>query len=203
MDDFQGDLMKRTFAVFVCLILIASFAAAQDFQRFELFGGYRLLNQGIDPNLKSVGLDRITNHGWQTSFTVNTHKSLGLVADFSGAYSHPEISGTQVADMSTYTFMFGPRFVPVRGKVAPFGQFLLGAAHTKLSDTLGAGVSDTRNGFAMRAGGGLDISLNKFVASRTEIGWEHTRFDLTAISAGNNSQNHFHFSTGIVLRFGK
>jgi hypothetical protein len=194
--------MKRILAIGFCVVLLAGLAVGQDFQRFELFGGYRLLNQGIDPNLKVVGLDRITNHGWQTSFTANASKHFGIVADFTGAYSHPEFDGL-TANMSTYTFLFGPRIVPVRTKsVAPFAQFLLGGAHTKLGDIAGTGVDETRNGFAMRAGGGMDITLHKFIASRTEIGWEHTRFDLTDITANNNSQNHFHFSTGVVLRFG-
>jgi hypothetical protein len=203
MDDFKESLMKRIVAVIFCLTLIVSLAGAQDFQRFELFGGYRLLNQGIDPNLKAVGLDRITNHGWQTSFTANANKTFGIVADFTGAYSSPEIAGVKVADMSTYTFLFGPRLVPVRGKVQPFAQFLLGGAHTKLGNVGGLGVDESRNAFAMRAGGGLDITLHKAIASRTEIGWEHTRFDLTDLNPDNSSQNHFHFSTGIVVRFGR
>lgn len=195
--------MKRIFALGLCVLLLAGLAVGQDFQRFELFGGYRLLNQGIDPNLKPVGLDRITNHGWQTSFTANASKHLGIVADFTGAYSSPEIAGVKLADMSTYSFLFGPRLVASRGKLQPWGQFLLGGAHTKLGNLAGSGVDETRNAFAMRAGGGFDITLHKVVASRTEIGWEHTRFDLTELNPDNHSQNHFHFSTGIVLRFGK
>lgn len=193
--------MKRFILAIFCLTMFAAMASAQDFQRFEAFGGYSLLNQGIDPALAPVGLSRINAHGFEAAFTANPTNKFGLVADFTSGFSTMSAAGVNIGNLNTYTYLFGPRFTPVRGKVVtPWMEFLVGAAHGSFSDNLGLDVSGSQNAFAFRTGGGLDLKLTRTIASRTEVGWENTRFDLTD---SNHSQNHFHFATGIAFKFGK
>jgi hypothetical protein len=88
------------------------------------------------------------------------------------------------------SIMFGPRVSVPIGRVTPFAHALFGAGH--ISDSRGATNSDTA--FVTAIGGGLDFKLIKGLAWRFQGDELHTRFF-------GSSQDHFRFSTGIVLRF--
>jgi outer membrane immunogenic protein len=83
--------------------------------------------------------------------------------------------------------------------VAPFGQLLVGVAHTSggLSpDQIGLGSA---TGFASTIGGGLDANLSPRFALRLV----QADYYPTLLRNGyNDRQNNLRLSAGIVIRFG-
>ncbi|HEV3420365.1 MAG TPA: hypothetical protein VG075_08670 [Candidatus Acidoferrum sp.] len=131
----------RNFVLLALVLGLVSFsAAAQDYPKVELFGGYEFTH-----------LERNVNaNGWNTSITGNWTSWLGGKADFSGVYKSGE---------NLYTFMFGPVFALRKARtVTPFANLLVGSYY--LSD--GRSTSD----FTMALGGGLDVRVNQQFALR-------------------------------------
>ena len=66
----------------------------------------------------------------------------------------------------------------------------------------GTRLYGSQNAFAMAAGGGLDIRLNKYVSLRPAgLDYFLTRMQNPA-SMQDNNQNHFRYSAGINFTFG-
>lgn len=194
-----------------CLYLISYFpAAAQDFPRIEVYGGYAYVN---GPQASS---NRTSLNGWQGSATFNVNRWAGIAADFGGFYGSdrsvleppavpcpPFCSGVGFsANSSVYTFLIGPRFYYRRDRLAPFAEFLLGGAHsgttTHLIGTIPPGFPSSytagNSSFAFATGGGVDYRLSKHFAWRGEIDYLQTRFVST-------HQNNVLVSTGLVFGF--
>lgn len=131
----------RNFALLVAILGLVSFsAAAQDYPKVEIFGGYQFTH------LKPSG----SANGWDASITANFTKWLGGTADFSGAYK-PEAT--------LHTFMFGPVFALRKSeKVTPFAHVLLGTDYQT--------DRQSSSGFSMAMGGGLDVKVNQEFAVR-------------------------------------
>jgi len=127
---------------------------------------------------------------------------IGIVTDLSRQYGSenftrvcninpPACSPGNVTVRSTVSsVLFGPRVSVPIGRFTPFAQALLGVSH--IHDSGAASNSDTA--FATAIGGGLDYKLIKGLAWRVQGDEFHTRFF-------GSTQDHFRFSTGIVLRF--
>jgi hypothetical protein len=192
----------------------------EDLTRFELFAGYGLLYEGITPQMGLGGLSAVTNSGFTTSFSGNISRHAALVGDFTGSYS----SNSAQRDHHFYTAMVGPRFriMPTRPFV-PWAQFLIGAAQNNwsqvttsnayqvalLANELNIPHNLVNASLATRISGGIDLPVFKLFASRTELGWLHTR----GLAAGTNSSgqctsvqftegaNHMTFSTGLLVKF--
>jgi hypothetical protein len=63
----------------------------------------------------------------------------------------------------TFPYLFGPRLNWRMSRITPYVQFLFGGAYEW--GVIGAsGVSTTQNGFALAAGGGLDINITQHFA---------------------------------------
>jgi hypothetical protein len=77
------------------------------------------------------------------------------------------------------------------GKFTPFAHAMVGAGHQ--SDN-GGGLSNSDTSLATAIGGGLDYKLIPAVAWRLQGDELHTRFF-------GSAQDHFRFSTGLVIRF--
>jgi hypothetical protein len=87
--------------------------------------------------------------------------------------------------------LIGPRLsIPV-GKFTPFAHALVGAGH---ANDRGTGYSNSDTSLATAIGGGIDYKLIPAVAWRLQGDELHTRFF-------GSTQDHFRFSTGIVVRF--
>src|SRR5215510_10412515 len=135
--------------VVLCLPLAA--LAQEEAPKFEISGGYSFVNGGGD-----------TAHGFNTSFTGNVTRRIGVVGEFnryteSESVNVPAFPGgiigidprltlpplpplgpfTVKASMST--FLFGPRLTLIRGKAEPFVHGLLGAARFSV-DVSGPGI---------------------------------------------------------------
>lgn len=116
------------------------------------------------------------------------------------------LGGTAIVQGNLFTYMFGP-VVKMRGKFEPFGEVLVGGAHSNLYGNLFTAArlvaaSPNSNAFALTSGLGLDIHINRAIAIRpVEIGYLLTRFS-DPFSGGAVSQNSFRYIGGVTFNFG-
>jgi hypothetical protein len=130
-------------------------------------------------------------------------------------------------DHTLVNFLLGPRYTFQKHKhLRPFAQVLFGGARASSSTTIDLNQGGTvwpppgviispivtqplqatleaeRTGFAMIAGGGLDIKISKHVAFRP-IGADYylTRFP-SFITGNDSNRNHFRYSAGVNFMFG-
>ncbi|HVF90942.1 MAG TPA: outer membrane beta-barrel protein [Blastocatellia bacterium] len=174
----------RKMLMFAAVILAAAISVrAQDgYPTNEIFGGYSYLSS-------ETGFDRDSLHGWGLGFSVNPSSRWGVIAEFSGHYGKTELSGSKF-DISTTTFLFGPR-VSARGKTATaFGHVLLGGAKSRFEG------SSLNTRFAMAVGGGVDVNLSRRFALRA------VQADYLPIRADGEWQHNLRLQSGLVFRFG-
>lgn len=170
----------------------------------DLFGGYSYIRFNTRTTTSTGGVnEKFNEHGAIGSISGNLKSWLGLVAEI-GAYRikslPPGVTG------STYTFLFGPRFYHRGEHFTPFVHALFGAG--RLADiqanTIPTGSAFfnrtfSENAFASALGGGVDLNINKHISIRLiQADWLMTRFN----DGGDNQQNNFRASTGLVLHFG-
>jgi hypothetical protein len=155
----------------LCLVLLlVAFPLAAVGQKVEIFGGYQFTH--LDPSLNM--------NGWDAAVTGNFKHVLGITGDVSGVYK---------SGLHFYTYTAGPVLTLRAPVVQPFVHVLIGGA------TASAGGSST-NGFALMAGGGLDLGWRKGIGFRlVQIDWLSTRF------SGVTDNKNTRVSTGIVLKF--
>jgi hypothetical protein len=150
----------------------------------ELFGGYGYARFGSGGN--GTGLN-----GALASFGWNIKPWLQMVGD--NSYNLVTVSGTKNV---LYGNHFGLRLFR-RGRnrwgTTPFVEALFGGS--RLDSTV-SGVTASDNGFSIKAGSGLDISLSSHFAMRL------LDVDYYRISFLSGSQNNYWASTGIVFRLG-
>ena len=150
----------------------------------ELFGGYAYVRFGSG-GYGSNGNGALGSFGWDVK------PWLQIVADAS--YNRMTITGTKNV---LYGNHFGLRFFRrVRNTwgATPFVEVLFGGS--RVDTTIGS-FSSSDNGFSIRAGSGLDISLSPhFVIRLFDVDYYRTPFL-------SNSQNNYWASSGIVLRLG-
>ncbi|HEY2352637.1 MAG TPA: OmpA family protein [Candidatus Acidoferrum sp.] len=166
--------------------------------RFEVAVVYEYINfMPGDP------FRNFNEHGATGSFTVNANRWLGLTIEAGGTNFKrnvfPLTGSLNQVEGSQNTILAGPR-INFRhfDRFVPFVEFMAGMAHGDI-ETNGTGGQYT---FAMAAGGGIDIVLWKHLA------WRFGQFDylMTNFSGpgvgGDERQNNFRASSGLVLRFG-
>lgn len=166
-------MRKWLYALGLTVLLVPS-AAAQEFPRAEVFGGYSFAS--IETGTIS---GRLSQSGWNASVAGNVNRWLGFVGDFSGNYgSHDGVK------RNAHSFLFGPR-VSYRGndRVTPFVHGLFGVtrAHRDIFDP---GIpppaipGQTETAFSMALGGGLDVRASDALALRViQADYLMTRFD--------------------------
>jgi outer membrane immunogenic protein len=188
----------RNVSLVVCMLLIvAAFAAAQDFPKAEAAMGYSMLR------VSSTGyIEQYTMNGGSANIALNFSKHLGLVADF-GGYNNNNIRGVNV-DNTTFTYLFGPRFSHRTDRVTIFGDVLLGGAHISASgNVVNNGVTtkiaESNNSFSMVVGGGFDVNVSKHMAIRpAQFDYLMTRFNPFNASP---TQNNLRYSAMVVFKF--
>lgn len=188
-------------AIFVAAFL--SFTAmAQETPKAEIFGGYSYLR------FRSEG-EGLNGNGFNLSVAGNFNKSVGLVAEVGrqsasesvnlrDLFGDPSFPNTTVeAKANLVTYLFGPRFSARSDKVTAFAHTLFGGARGSGEATaagFSGSISDT--GFALAAGGGLDVNAGKHVAFR--IG----QVDYLLTKVFDGTQHNFRYSVGLVFRLG-
>jgi outer membrane immunogenic protein len=180
-------------AVTLALLFCAS-ARAQDGGRVNVGIDYNYVRTNAPPG----GCGCIDLHGGDGWLSFNFTRHVAIVGLVSGQHAS-DIEGSG-EDLTLTTFVAGPRYSFEMGRrLAPFAQVLIGGAHASGSVAPGSSlVGGSANAFAMLAGGGLDIGLNRHFAIRAvEADYFMTRFS----NGVNDRQNNLRLSAGVVVRF--
>jgi len=177
----------------LCLVFCAS-AQAQEGGRVNVGIDYNYVRTNAPPG----GCGCFNLQGGDGWLSLNFTRHVAIVGLVSGQRA-TDIDGSG-EDLTLTTFVAGPRYsLALTRRFVPFAQVLLGGAHASGSLAPGNVVIDgSSNAFAMLAGGGLDIGLNRHFAIRAlEADYFMTRFK----NGVNDRQNNIRLSAGIVVRF--
>jgi opacity protein-like surface antigen len=182
--------MKKPGFIALSLLFLATLAGAQ-IPSANVFFGYSYMNTDLS------SADSVNTNGWEASLEGKIIPLLGVVADFDAHYGSQNFPAacaplcTQELNTSFVerNFLFGPRISVTLGKIRPFGEVLIGAAHANVNEGVGSDTS-----FATALGGGLDYKLIPLLAWRLEG-------DYVRSTLFSTTQNNVRISTGIVLRF--
>jgi hypothetical protein len=189
-------MRKILLSIFLAFLIPVAAMAQMEFPRTEAFGGYSYFR--ANPDVLSL-------HGWNGSVTGNITSWFGIEGDFSGHYGSPKVFGFGIpfVDISSHTYMAGPRLTYRTESVAPFAHFLIGGARAS-TGAFGASIADTA--LATVVGGGLDLNLNKSLAIRViQADYLMTRFQTgpqILFSGLSDRQNNFRISAGFVIKLG-
>ena len=214
--------MRKVLFIAVLVLISGSLAAAQDYPKAEVFGGFtftHLDTEGAKVPADAPAGTSIKNWypGWEATGQFNLTKMFGLAADISGSYGKP-VSVPGVSDIPSarvYNFLFGP-VVSFRGdRFTPFVHGLFGIDHLSVGSTTislpqfptsTSGYSE--NAFGMEFGGGVDVKISHHFAYRLgQFDYLFTKHCLAVAgtctlgvgSAPPAHQNNFRFATGIVI----
>ena len=172
------------------LVFLTTPLLAQDLPKGEIVGGYQYVKLS-----DGIATKRLSGNGWNAGFAYYFSRWVGIKADFGGTYATDDTSSSQPFRVNNYTYTFGP-VISARngGRFAPFGEFLFGRYHESL-----AGYPSSNDGFAMLAGGGLDVHFGPHFSLRAaEVDWFYTRPPSPAILL---KANNVRVVTGVVYRF--
>jgi hypothetical protein len=185
--------MRKALFTSVLSLLLPLPALAQEYPRVEVFGGYSYFRA----NPEGYNLN-----GWNASIAGNISNWFGIVGDVSGHYGAPSQFGFRIpgVDISSYTFLAGPKLAYREGRVTAFAHFLIGDAR---AGTGAFGLSTSDNALAAAIGGGIDFKLNDWLAVRAiQADYVMTRFRTAPEEFGPERQNNARLSFGLVLQLG-
>jgi hypothetical protein len=217
-------MMKRSFKVAGITLLSALVASAwpqgEEYPKWEVFLGYDFVR--FNPN--SDFIPSFNANGGSGQIVYNFNRWIGLAFD-AGAVNKGILNqvpwNTTVAN-----FTGGPRVTWRKwSRFQPYGQVLFGGfyATTSVPVTIltednavippgfnvvpgsptSARVGFSTTGFAMLAGGGLDIKLGRHVAVRPfEASYYLTRFPNFFTNGNSRNINNFRYSAGVNFMFG-
>ena len=202
------------------VVFLGTLAWAQEAPKMELAFDYSFARYA--PSASYTKGHSLNGGGGQ--FKYNFGRTFGIMADFQGYNSNttkftipvgsPNFpnGGSGTVSGNLFTYLFGPVFKFRAERVHPYFDVLLGAAHSNVygnayqticqPTTSGCSSKQTPdgNGFAMSAGGGIDIPINQYLDFRVgQFDYLYTRFTNVFNDAG---QNNFRFLTGLNIKFG-
>lgn len=177
--------MRKLVWIFGLTMLLTLSAAAQDYPKAEVFGGYSYLHTSV------LG-QGFSFNGGSGSIAVNANHWFGIVGDF-GVYHNGDFG----VSTNAVTYLFGPKFAYRKNeKVTPYFHALFGGSHIGASFS---GIGSSDNAFAWGFGGGVDANLTPHVGIRVI----QADYLMTKFSDGDNDrQNNVRVSAGIVFRWG-
>jgi hypothetical protein len=213
--------VRKSYLLICAALLSASVAAATDFPTMETFLGYNFVR--FNPNSDFV--PSFNANGGSGQFVYNFHGGFGAAIDL-GAVNRGG-SGNTAFDTTVVDFVAGPRYTlrTHHSRFMPYVQVLLGGAYgttstaipvlplVPITGPLGntvvvspgaitARVNASNTGFAMLAGGGLDIKLSKHVAFRPlEASYYLTRIP-SLLTGQISNRNNFRYAAGVNFLFG-
>jgi peptidoglycan-associated lipoprotein len=165
--------------------------------RSELALGYSYLRSNEPPG----GCGCFNLNGGSATFAWPVKPgSFALVGDVTVA--HEGSAANAGATLTLSAFTAGARYLPKLGRspVQPYGQALVGLAHSTGTLVQGANPAAQNAGaaFAANLGGGLDLRASRrFSVRLIEADYLVTTFD----NSTNNHQNNLRIGAGVVLRF--
>ncbi len=208
--------MRKIIAVIAAVPMFALVAGATDVPKTETFLGYNYVR--FNPN--SDVFPSFNANGGGGQFVYNFNKWIGGVVDV-GAVTRGSFDNFNV-DATVINFVAGPRITyHNHSRFVPFGQVLFGGAYSTASlpvtvtgggaivppgiilpPIVAARVNASNTGFAMMAGGGLDIKVSKHIALRP-IGADYYLTRIPSLLTGDTSnRNNFRYSAGINFLMG-
>lgn len=175
-------------------------AAAQEWPRYEASAEYTFThfstNNGAPP---------LNANGGSLQFAYNFNRWVSGVAEVGAARLSSFADDTDFPASSPerntiVTYIAGPRLTFRRPRIAPYVQALFGGASVLGSSLIG---NRAPAGFAMTAGGGLDVKLNRRVTLRAlQVEYFSTIIDNFRLE-GDKWQIALRASAGIVFTFGR
>jgi opacity protein-like surface antigen len=208
--------MKKIFTVVAASLSFAFVAGAADNPAGGVYLGYSFVRFNPDSGF----IPSFNANGGNGQFVYNFWKGLGAAVDL-GAVNKGTLNGFNV-DTTVIDFVAGPRYTIHRGRVSPFVQALFGGAYATTSaqfvgfpilNTIAnipipidipvtSRVSASHTGFAMLAGGGVDIKFSKHMAFRpAEFDYYLTRIP-NLLTNEQKNRNNWRYSAGVNLLFG-
>jgi hypothetical protein len=208
----------RTVMLMAMALLMGKTAFAQEYARWEESLDYSYARG----NPANVGKPFSLNGGGG-ALVYNFNAFIGIKIDLQG-YGSPTRTVTNLAvvnpngvttiadtasiQSNLFTYMFGPQLRIPSHTFKPFAEILFGGALTNFHGNLvtatgSTNVNSSNNAFALAAGGGLDIRVNRLLSIRPfQMDYLLSRFGNSLIPGGNHNQNNFRYSAGINLTFG-
>jgi hypothetical protein len=189
-EENEKTYMRKVVVLTFSVLLLTGVANAQ-VPSGNAFIGYSFYST----NLSSF--DRVGTNGWEASLEGKVLPFMGIVGDFDGHYGSESVSNgcgvppsgcAFTSAISEYHYLLGPRISASVGKIRPFGEVLVGAAHVNVH------LVSSETSFATAVGGGFDYKVIPLIAWRLQADYVYTHF----FSA---RQNNMRVSTGIVFRF--
>lgn len=140
-------------------------------------------------------------HGGDVSAFINLTRWLGLGGDFManfGSRTERQFFDDIDLDSRRFTYMGGLRITPFQTcHFRFFAEALAGATHAELEATVRTfSRTFTEDSFAGAAGGGIDWRFTRHIA------WRVVQADYLPTHLGNDWQQNFRVSTGVVFSFG-
>jgi outer membrane protein OmpA-like peptidoglycan-associated protein len=194
-------------------MLLALTAAAEDWPRYETSLQYTFTRF----NPTTSVLPTFNANGGSGQFAYNFNRSFSAVLDLGAVYTG-NIHSVRL-DTTLVNFLAGPR-VSIRknSRITPYFQTLFGGVYGTTSTrflptatplpatlTLPGGttirIEHGQTAFAMTAGGGLDLKLNRHVSFRP-IQAEYFLTRLNNFASNDQNQNNFRYSAGFTFTFG-
>jgi Outer membrane protein beta-barrel domain len=213
--------VRKSYLLICAALLSASVAAATDFPTMETFLGYNFArfnpNSGYAPSFNA--------NGGSGQFEYNFNRFIGVAVDL-GAVNNGRLNQTSV-DTTVVDFVAGPRYTlrMHHSRFMPYAQVLVGGAYSTTSTAIAvfpvvpvsgpfgngvvvgtepitARVNASNTGFALLAGGGLDIKLGKHIAFRpVEASYYLTRIP-SLLTGNTTNRNNFRYAAGVNFMFG-
>ena len=200
--------MKRCVALTGVAAIFAVNAAAQEWPRYETSLDYTFTRFGSAINARTFNAN-----GGNGQFAYNFNRW------FSGVVDLGAVHNANFTDATVTNYLGGPRITVRKSRLAPYFQVLVGGAYSTQSFSApidavafeqgvilpgGTTIRATRQqtGFAMVAGGGLDVKLSRHVSLRAfEVEYFLTRLN-NFRAVGDNTQDNIRASAGLNFTFG-
>jgi outer membrane immunogenic protein len=196
----RGEIrMPTNFRIALLLVVFSGWlfgspdVLAQSADKLEIGANYIYTKTNAPPG----GCGCFSLSGGAAGVGYNFRDNLALIGELSGSQAS-NIEGT-TGSLTLTSFLGGLRYSRHHNQLAPFGQVLLGLAHASGELTPNSsGLAGSDNGFALTAGGGLDLKLSHHFSLRVvQADYFLTHFN----NSLNHRQNNFRIGAGMVFRF--
>ena len=190
----------KTLALVFALLAATLTARAQEFPRWEAFGGFSYANVNLGPQASLFNPSNRNYEGFDLDVSFNPSRYMRLVADVSFQFGKtsatPPPPFTKI-HLQTTEALFGPQFTLRRHKATVFGNTLVGVTNTRLFGQAGTLYEDLihQDSLTLGLGGGLDVNWTRIVAIRAlQIEYLPTRRSGVWVTT-------YTLTTGVVFRF--
>ncbi len=219
--------MRHVLYAAIVIVFLAGVAAAQDFPKVEILGGYSLLKLGGDiddfvnafesgaPTGMDISDSKLFKRGFNASIVFNANAYFGIEADF--LYNRGDLvkaSGTIEGDSVDaklkawdLAFMAGPRFSYRKNeKVIPYAHALFGVDHLNLEPSLSINGEDNSSELSEFSGSdngfGMAVGGGIVIHPRKRMGIRLIQADYFMAKHDEATLNNLILSFGIALSLG-